>query len=120
LRAPSLNRSCQAQNRLQAKDLRRRQTRRGKTIGRSSLYALLSNRTYVGETVHKGASYKGEHKAIVPCALFDAVQKQLTELGPALSGKARTDQDSTYANLVFDDTSAPMLPTYSAFATVTT
>jgi len=92
----------------------------GKTIGSSSLYALLSNRTYVGETVHKGASYKGEHKAIVPCALFDAVQKQLTELGPALSGKARTDQDSTYANLVFDDTSAPMLPTYSAFATVTT
>jgi len=82
-------------------------------MGRSSLCALLGNRAYIGETIHKGASYKGEHKVIVPRALFDAVQKQLTELGPALSGKARTAQDAAYANLVFDDTGAPMLPTYS-------
>ena len=73
----------------------------GKPMGRSSLYALLGNRVYVGETVHKGASYKGEHKVIVPRALFDAVQKQLAELGPALSGKARTAQGGKRENSLF-------------------
>ena len=87
--------------------------RGGKPIGRSALYAILNNRVYLGETTHKGASYRGEHKAIVPKDLFNAVQQRLAELGPRLSRKARAVQDALFAGLVFDETGTAMLPTYS-------
>jgi site-specific DNA recombinase len=39
---------------------------------------LLRNRVYLGEINHKGASYRGEHQAIVPEETFAAVQALLT------------------------------------------
>jgi len=89
------------------------ETRGGKIMGRSALYLILNNRTYLGETTHKGASYRGEHEAIVPRELFEAVQKRLAELAPRPSGKARQAQDAPYARLLFDETGTAMLPTYS-------
>ena len=38
---------------------------------------MLKNRMYVGDINHRGASYKGEHAAIVDAALFEAVQVKL-------------------------------------------
>ena len=89
------------------------ETRGGKIMGRSALYLILNNRTYLGETTHKGVSYRGEHEAIVPRELFDAVRKRLAELAPRLSGRARQPQDAPYAGLLFDETGTAMLPTYS-------
>src|SRR5205823_5705267 len=85
----------------------------GKPIGRSALYLILNNRTYLGETTHKSASYPGEHQAIVPRALFDAAQKRLAELAPPICGRQRLLQDAPFAGLVFDETGAVMLPTYA-------
>ena len=87
--------------------------RGGKPIGRSALYLILNNRTYLGETTHKGASYPGEHEAILPRALFGAVQKHLADLAPPDSGKQRLHQDAPFAGLVFDETGTAMLPTYA-------
>jgi len=39
-------------------------TRRGKLIDKGYLYKLLRNRVYLGEAVHKGTSYPGEHRPI--------------------------------------------------------
>jgi DNA invertase Pin-like site-specific DNA recombinase len=39
--------------------------RGGIPFGRGALYGLLSNRTYLGLTIHKGKTYPGEHEAIV-------------------------------------------------------
>ncbi|HEY1631856.1 MAG TPA: recombinase family protein [Rhizomicrobium sp.] len=89
------------------------QNRGGKSMGRSALYCILNNRAYIGETTHKGASYPGEHEAIVPRKLFDAVQQQLAELRPPASSKSREAQDALYAGLLFDETGTPMLPTYT-------
>jgi DNA invertase Pin-like site-specific DNA recombinase len=85
----------------------------GKTQGPSALYLILNNRTYLGEVTHKGATYKGEHKPIVPRPMFDAVQRRLAEQAPATSGRARLPQDGPLAGLVFDETGAPMPPTYT-------
>ena len=41
----------------------------GTPLSRGALHYLLSNRTYVGEVVHKGKVYTGEHAAIVDRAL---------------------------------------------------
>jgi hypothetical protein len=32
---------------------------------------MLNNRTYLGEAVHKGTSYPGEHAAIIDQSLWD-------------------------------------------------
>ena len=48
-----------------------------------------------------------------PHKLFDAIQQRLAELRPPTSGKPRAVQDAPYAGLLFDETGAPMLPTYT-------
>jgi site-specific DNA recombinase len=45
---------------------------------------LLNNRVYVGEAVHKGTAYLGEHQAIIDRPLWDRVHAILTE-SPSLS-----------------------------------
>ena len=40
-------------------------SRRGKLIDKGFLYKLLANRVYIGEAVHKGVAYPGEHQAII-------------------------------------------------------
>ena len=47
--------------------------KRGKPIDKGVLYKLLNNRLYIGEAVHKGESYPGEHEAIVDRVLWDKV-----------------------------------------------
>lgn len=51
-----------------AREVERRglRTPKGNRMDKKYLYRMLNNRTYIGETVHKGQSYPGEHKAIVP------------------------------------------------------
>ena len=53
--------------------------KRGKLIDKGYLYKLLNNRVYVGEAVHKGTAYPGEHEAIVDRALWDKVHAILQE-----------------------------------------
>lgn len=50
----------------------------GKPFARGALYAMLQNRLYLGEVVHKGASYPGEHEAIVDRTLWERVQTTLS------------------------------------------
>jgi Recombinase/Resolvase, N terminal domain len=62
---------------------RRRSLSSGRIIGgvpltNGPLAHILRNRVYLGELNHKGASYPGEHAAIVDRAVFDAVQEKLT------------------------------------------
>ncbi len=51
-----------------------RLTKRAKPFDKGIVYKLLNNRVYVGEAVHKGTSYPGEHEAIVTRETFDRVQ----------------------------------------------
>ena len=54
------------------------------------IYRLLGNRTYMGEVVHKGKAYPGEHGAIVSKGLWEKVQAVLSEHTRARQTKART------------------------------
>lgn len=54
-------------------------TKRGKPITKGDVYKLLSSRTYLGEVVHKGKAYPGEHQGIVSRALWDRVHAILRE-----------------------------------------
>src|SRR2546421_6312337 len=55
--------------------------KRGRLIDKGYVYQLFRNRVYIGEAVHKGTSYPGEHKAIISKPLWDKIYSVLRE-GP--------------------------------------
>jgi site-specific DNA recombinase len=61
-----------------------RTNRHGRNYGNAptthgAIYAILKNRLYLGEVVHKGQVYPGQHDGIIDHDLFDAVQQKLAE-----------------------------------------
>ena len=85
--------------------------KRGKLIDKGFLYKLINNRIYIGEAVHKGTSYPGEHEAIIDRELWDAVQSVL-KTSPRLRAAASRDQTpAMLRGLIFTDTGAAMTPT---------
>src|SRR5258705_1270231 len=61
---------------------KRRRSRGGRKSGgasysRGALYKILQNHTYLGEIVHRGQIFVGQHARIVPRDLFERVQTQL-------------------------------------------
>ena len=63
--------------------------KRGKPIDTGFLYKLFRNRVYIGEAVHKGTSYPGEHQAIITRDLWDQVHAILQESPRARAAKSR-------------------------------
>ena len=87
--------------------------RGGVPFKRGALAWLLSNRIYVGETVHKGKSYPGEHDAIVSRELFAAVQTRLAERTNPGSQSASRRVVSLLAGMIRDDQNRPMSPAHT-------
>ena len=65
--------------------------REGRPFDKGTLYKILRNRTYLGEAVHKGKSYPGEHEPIVDRATWDRVHEVLARTRSAGQRGARTD-----------------------------
>ncbi len=85
----------------------------GVPFTRGALHHLLSNRTYVGEVVHKGKVYPGEHEAIVDRKLFDAVQDRLAARTNAPLEPGRRGTVSLLAGMIHDDLDRPMTPIHT-------
>jgi DNA invertase Pin-like site-specific DNA recombinase len=51
----------------------------GATLARGALYTLLQNPLYHGLVAHRGATYPGEHQAIIDTDLWEAVQARLAD-----------------------------------------
>jgi hypothetical protein len=85
----------------------------GKPLGRGALYAMLQNRLYRGEIVHKGQSYPGEHRAILDEDLWDPVQAVLAENRIERRTGARATAPSLLAGLLYDDSGQRMTPTHA-------
>ncbi len=86
----------------------------GQVMSRGALYAILQNRLYRGEIVHKGEVHPGEHQPIIDAALWDAVQAQLAlnrDAGPA---RSPANQPSLLAGLLFDAAGQRLTPTYAS------
>jgi DNA invertase Pin-like site-specific DNA recombinase len=88
-------------------------TRGGQPILRGALYGILANRTYVGETVHKGNIYKGEHEAIVSRELFHAVQARLSERTNPRSANCSRKPVSMLTGMICDGEARPMSPCHT-------
>ena len=77
---------------------------------RSALYALLANRLYLGETVHKGVAHPGEHDAIVDQALWDEVQRLLASNSVTRRHQGNADDPSLLAGMMHDSHGRKMSP----------
>ncbi len=85
--------------------------KRGKPIDKGFLYKLFRNRVYIGEAVHKGISYPGEHEAIITPELWDRVHAILQDSPRARAAKSRTQTPALLKGLMFTDTGVAMTPT---------
>ena len=63
--------------------------RAGRPFDKGTLYKILRNRTYVGEAVHKGKSYPGEHEPIVDRTIWDRVREVLATNAKRRGNEAR-------------------------------
>ena len=61
----------------------------GKPLDKAFVARVLRNRVYLGEALHKGVSYPGEHEAIIDMPLWEKVEKIL-----AINPGTRSRQNS--------------------------
>ncbi len=85
-------------------------SKRGRLVDKGFLYKLLNNRVYLGEAVHKGTAYPGEHAAIVDRSLWDKVQAILAENGKVRGAKTRCQSPALLKGLIFGPNGKAMTP----------
>jgi hypothetical protein len=88
-------------------------TPRGNRIDKKYLYRMLSNRAYLGEAVHKGDSYPGEHDAIVDRETWDKVRAILQESPRKRAARTRSDTPALLKGLLFGPDGAAFSPTHT-------
>ena len=89
------------------------QTSRGNRIDKKYLYRLLSNRAYLGEAVHKGDSYPGEHDAIIDHDIWDKVHAILKESPRKRAARTRADTPALLKGLLYGPDGAAFSPTHT-------
>jgi len=77
--------------------------RGGEPYTRGMLYYILKNRIYLGEIVHKGHIYPGEHPPIIDPVIFDQVQKLITTNRYDHVTRSRSKERSLLAGFVWDE-----------------
>ena len=87
--------------------------KQGKLIDKGYVYKLLNNRVYVGEAVHKGTAYPGEHQPIIDRALWDLVHAVLRESPRKRAAHTRAQTPSLLKGLIFGPIGRAMTPTHT-------
>ncbi len=73
----------------------------GKPLDKQYIYRILHNRVYLGEAVHKGKSYPGEHSAIIDPPLWEKAHRVLSLAPQTRSNINRARQPSLLRGLVW-------------------
>jgi hypothetical protein len=87
--------------------------KQGKLVDKGYVYKLLNNRVYIGQAVHKGAAYPGEHQAIVSQALWDKVHSILAESPRTRARRTRAQTPALLRGLIFGPTGCAMTPSHT-------
>ena len=88
-------------------------SRSGRLVDKGFLYKLLNNRVYIGQAMHKGTSYPGEHEAIISRSLWDKVHSILTESPRSRAANTRAQTPALLKGLIFGPTGRAMSPTHT-------
>ena len=74
---------------------------------------MLNNRAYIGEAVHKGDSYPGEHDAIIDRETWDRVHAILQESPRKRAARTRAETPALLKGLLFGPDGAAFSPTHT-------
>jgi hypothetical protein len=80
-------------------------------VDKGALYKILNNRVYLGEAVHKGTAYRGEHEAIIARGLWDKVHAILKESPRKRAANTRTQEPALLKGLIFTESGTALTPT---------
>ena len=95
---------------LQAANIR---SRRGYMLDKGALYKLLNNRVYIGEAVHKGEAYPGEHEAIISADLWQRARAIMGESPRMRANQTRLSGPSLLRGLIFSPNGDAMSPSHT-------
>jgi DNA invertase Pin-like site-specific DNA recombinase len=89
-------------------------TKRGRPVDRGYLYILLNNRTYIGDAVHKGTAFPGEHQPIVTRDIWDKVHAIL-QVSPRIRAANTRGRNmvAPLKGLLFGPNGLALTPTYT-------
>ena len=85
----------------------------GQSIARGALYTLLKNHHYIGQIVHKGTHYEGQHAPIIDAHTWDAVQRKLEDNRNTHAHALRAQSPNLLAGRLFDDKGNAMSPSHA-------
>ena len=88
-------------------------SRKGRLVDKGYIYKLLANRIYVGEAVHKGIAYPGEHEAIITRDLWDKVHSIMAVSPRSRACKTRAQTPALLKGLLFAPGGIAMTPTHT-------
>ena len=88
-------------------------TPNGNQMDKKYLYRLLNNRAYIGEAVHKGASYPGEHEPILELDIWDKVHTILQESPRKRASNTRAQTPALLKGFIFGPDGAAFSPTHT-------
>jgi site-specific DNA recombinase len=88
-------------------------TKGGKPVDKGYIYRILNNRVYLGEAVHKGMAYPGEHQRIIDQSLWDRVHDILRESPRKRAMHTRAQIPALLKGLIFGPTGVAMTPAHT-------
>jgi len=88
-------------------------TPNGNRMDKKYLYRVLNNRAYIGDAVHKGASYPGEHEAIIAQETWDKVHTILQESPRKRAANTRAETPALLKGLISGPDGAAFSPTHT-------
>ena len=88
-------------------------TPRGNAMSKNFLYRILNNRVYIGEAVHKGTGYAGEHHRLIDQKTWDRVHAILQESPRVRANNTRTETPALLKGLLYGEDGAAFSPTHT-------
>ena len=87
--------------------------RGGKPWTKGAVYKVLANRIYLGEAVHKGVAYPGEHAAIIDQRTWDKAHGVMAEPAHRRGAATRAQIPALLKGLILGPNGRPMSPSHT-------
>jgi DNA invertase Pin-like site-specific DNA recombinase len=85
----------------------------GRPLHRGAVFHILASRIYVGDIVHKEKVHQGQHAAIIPRELFEAVAAKLQAGTTERTGRVKRAAKAALVGKLFDDRGQLLSPSFS-------
>jgi DNA invertase Pin-like site-specific DNA recombinase len=88
-------------------------TRGGKPWTKGAVYKILANKIYIGQAVHRGITYAGEHAAIIDQRTWDKAHAVMAEPAHRRAAATRAQIPALLKGLIYGPNGRPMSPSHT-------